>query len=99
MPEGALYAGDILIWPTGRVEYMNRTLLLPLLLLLLCLCLCAAGCSEAGEEPWYTPAPTPEMTIAYTPLPTCPTLTAEVNPKEGTGNEMTILPAVAGSLP
>ena len=74
---------------------MNRAILLPLVLLLLCLGLCTAGCSEAGEEPWYTPAPTPEMTIPFTPLPTCPTLTAGAVPDEGFGKRVRLLPGSA----
>jgi hypothetical protein len=56
---------------------MNRALRLFLLIVLLCLGSSAAGCTDAGDEPWYTPAPTPVMTITHTPLPTCPTLSSE----------------------
>ncbi len=78
---------------------MNRALRLFLLIVLFFLGSSAAGCTDAGDEPWYTPAPTPVMTITHTPLPTCPTLSAEAGPQT-TAVNATAAPSVPrSSLP
>jgi len=78
---------------------MNRTVLLSLLLLLLFLGPCAAGCSEAGDESWYTPAPTPVMTIPHTPPPTSSPLPGEEMLEGVAGNTTAVFSAAAGLLP
>ena len=71
---------------------MNRAAALSLLVLLLSLLPFAAGCADSGDEAWYTPAPTPVMTIPYTPVPSCPTLTAEAAQTETSVNNTPTLP-------
>ncbi len=78
---------------------MNRVLRLFLLILLFCLGSSAAGCTDEGDEPWYTPAPTPVMTITHTPLPTCPTLLAVAGPQVTEVNATADLSVPCSSLP
>ena len=70
---------------------MNRAASLSLLELLLALLPFAAGCADGGDGAWYTPAPTPVMTITYTPVPSCPTITAGAQ-GEAFGNDSPTLP-------
>ncbi len=78
---------------------MNRALRLVLLIVLLCLGSSAAGCTDAGDEPWYTPAPTPAMTITHTPLPTCPTLSAETGLQMNAVNATSAPSMLRSSMP
>ena len=80
------------------LEYMNRAVSLSLLVLLLSLLPFVAGCTDSGNEAWYTPAPTPVMTIPYTPVPSCPTITAAAQ-GENYGNDTPPLPPVLAAVP
>ena len=70
---------------------MNRATSLSLLVLLLVLLPFAGGCADGGDLAWYTPSPTPVMTITYTPVPSCPTITAGEQ-GEAFGNDTPTLP-------